>query len=179
MFCAGNRVGKTVAGGYETTCHATGLYPDWWEGRRFEDPIDAWVAGQTASSTRDVVQKELCGKWHELGTGMIPGDLIVDRTIKRAPEEAIDTLYVRHVTGGVSTLGFKSYGEGPSNFQGTAKHLIWFDEECSMAVYSEALIRTAIVDGCEDGGIVIVTFTPLLGWTEVVDSFLGRAEGVI
>jgi len=37
-FIAGNRCGKTVAGGYETTLHLTGLYPDWWEGRRFACP---------------------------------------------------------------------------------------------------------------------------------------------
>src|SRR5690349_9110680 len=30
-FMAGNRVGKTVAGSFETTCHVTGDYPDWWE----------------------------------------------------------------------------------------------------------------------------------------------------
>ena len=39
-FMAANRVGKTEGtGGYETTLHITGLYPHWWEGRRFEEPI--------------------------------------------------------------------------------------------------------------------------------------------
>ena len=32
MICAGNRVGKTFSGAMETAYHATGLYPDWWEG---------------------------------------------------------------------------------------------------------------------------------------------------
>ncbi len=37
-MCA-NRVGKTFGmGGYETSCHLTGLYPDWWPGRRFDRP---------------------------------------------------------------------------------------------------------------------------------------------
>ena len=31
-FLAANRVGKTIAGGYETALHQTGLYPDWWDG---------------------------------------------------------------------------------------------------------------------------------------------------
>src|SRR6202050_1128299 len=35
LFMAANRVGKTVAGGFEATCHLTGRYPSWWEGRRF------------------------------------------------------------------------------------------------------------------------------------------------
>ena len=32
-FIAGNRTGKSVAGGFETVCHATGVYPDWWDGK--------------------------------------------------------------------------------------------------------------------------------------------------
>src|SRR5258706_11323160 len=40
LFMAANRVGKTEGvGGYETTLHLTGVYPPWWEGRRFERPI--------------------------------------------------------------------------------------------------------------------------------------------
>jgi phage terminase large subunit-like protein len=179
MFCAGNRVGKTITGAYETALHLTGLYPAWWVGRRFSGPIDAWVAGQTASTTRDVVQLELCGKFSDLGTGMIPFDCIVEWTKKTAPKEAYDTLYIKHVSGGISSLGFKSYAEGPGNFQGTAKHLIWFDEECDIRCYAEAMMRTAVLHDEPAGGIVMVTFTPLLGWTEVVDSFLGRAEGVV
>ncbi len=39
---AANRVGKTEgAGGYEMTCHLTGRYPHWWEGRRFSGPVRA------------------------------------------------------------------------------------------------------------------------------------------
>jgi hypothetical protein len=52
---AANRVGKTEgAGGYEMTCHLTGRYPDWWEGRRFSGPVRAWAAGKTNETTRDV-----------------------------------------------------------------------------------------------------------------------------
>ena len=37
---AANRTGKTLGGGgYETACHLTGLYPDWWEGKRVS-PFD-------------------------------------------------------------------------------------------------------------------------------------------
>jgi len=179
MFCAGNRCGKTIAGAYEVALHLTGLYPDWWVGRRFHGPIDAWVAGQKAEGTRNIVQKELLGKWGRLGTGMVPHAHLLDTTRRERPSNAIDTAFVQHVSGGVSTLGFKAYSEGPGAFQGTAKHLIWFDEECSMDVYTEALLRTAIVEGEPDGGIVIVTFTPLLGWTQVVDAFLGAGEGVV
>ena len=35
-FIAANRVGKSEAGAYETCCHATGIYPDWWTGHKFQ-----------------------------------------------------------------------------------------------------------------------------------------------
>src|ERR1043166_6085582 len=74
---AANRVGKTVAGGYETALHLTGRYPAWWEGRRFAGPIEAWVAGDTAETARDIVQAALMGPPAEPGTGLIPGATII------------------------------------------------------------------------------------------------------
>ena len=47
-FRAANRIGKTMGGGgYELSCHLTGEYPDWWEGRRYDRPIRGWAAGKT------------------------------------------------------------------------------------------------------------------------------------
>ncbi len=170
-FMAANRVGKTVVGGFETTCHLTGEYPDWWEGRRFESPIDAWAAGETTETTRDIVQKELMGiggDGGEIGTGMIPQRCIVGKpTARRGIAGAIDEVTVKHVTGGHSRLGFKSYDQGRSKFQGTAKHVIWLDEECDMKVYSECLMRTMTTQG-----IIMCTFTPLLGLSEVALKFM-------
>ena len=51
-FIAGNRTGKTFCATYELVLHLTGLYPEWWEGRRFTTSIDAWAAGQTNETTR-------------------------------------------------------------------------------------------------------------------------------
>jgi phage terminase large subunit-like protein len=167
LLMAGNRCGKTTAGAYELTLHLTGEYPHWWEGRRFDTPIDAWAAGDTAKTVRDILQLELLGPQHARGTGMIPGDAIIRMTTAHGVADAVDTVYVRHVTGGVSSLGFKSYSEGRECFQGTSRHVIWIDEEAPMPVYVEALMRTMTVNG-----IVMVTFTPLNGHTELVQSFL-------
>ena len=46
LFIAGNRTGKTTVAAYEVTCHLTGIYPEWWEGRRFDHPVKVWVAGE-------------------------------------------------------------------------------------------------------------------------------------
>lgn len=172
-FMAANRVGKTVSGGYESTCHLTGLYPDWWPGRRFRRPTSGWVAGKTNETTRDILQKKLLGKVVKgatkslTGTGIVPGDLLGDVTWKAGMPDLVDTVMVQHVSGEWSTLGVKSYQQGRGSFEGTEQDFIWLDEEPPRDVYEECLIRTATT-----GGIVMLTFTPLEGLSEVVMQFL-------
>jgi len=173
-FMAANRVGKTVSGSFETSAHLTGLYPDWWEGRRFRGPIRAWAAGKRNETTRDIVQKALLGDVTEkerrkgfTGTGMIPGHLLGQGTWKSGVSDLCDTIKIRHVSGGWSLLGFKSYEQGRGAFEGTAQHVIWLDEECPLDVYGECLIRTATT-----GGLTMITFTPLEGMTETVMQFM-------
>lgn len=161
---AGNRCGKTTLGCYEATCHLTGQYPTWWEGRRFNHPVDWWAAGDTSETTRDILQLEFLGPMNEIGTGMIPGDCIVgDPTRRRGVPDAVDTLRVKHVSGGVSNLAFKSYDQGREKFQGTAKHGINLDEECESKIYFECLTRLMTTNG-----LMIATFTPLMGMSEIV-----------
>src|SRR4051812_16043481 len=59
---AANRVGKTDAACYEVTCHLTGQYPSWWEGRKFTHPVDVWLSGDTSTTVRDILQKKLFGE---------------------------------------------------------------------------------------------------------------------
>lgn len=169
-FIAANRVGKTQGAAYEVTAHLIGEYPDWWEGRRFDEPIEAWVCGDTAKTTRDILQRELLGEpgsEDALGTGMIPHECFIRSDVKHGLASAVDKAFIRHSTGGVSTVQFLSYDQGRQVFQGTSKHVIVLDEECPEDIYVEALTRTLTV-----GGIVILTFTPLLGLTPLVLSFL-------
>jgi phage terminase large subunit-like protein len=173
-FVAGNRVGKTLGiGAYELTCHLTGRYPEWWVGKRFLKPIEAWAAGDTGITTRDIIQRAILGPINDVGTGMIPKACIVDTRRKAGSiQDLVDTVYVKHLTGGMSLLGLKSYDQRRESFQGTAKHVVWFDEEPPMDVYTEGLMRTMTVDG-----MVICTFTPLLGLSKVVLSFLPKGKG--
>jgi len=173
-FLAANRVGKSVAGAYETACHLTGEYPDWWKGRRFPKPIRAWAAGKTNETTRDIVQTTLLGTTMQrdgrktfTGTGVIPGHAVGSATWKQGVTDLADTIKIRHVSGGWSTLGLKSYQQGRGSFEGTAQHVIWPDEECPLDIYNECLIRTATTNG-----LILHTFTPLDGLTEVVLHFL-------
>lgn len=160
-----------MGGGFEMTSHLTGLYPDWWEGKTFDTPIEAWTAGDTAKSVRDIMQNLLCGKPGDeaaYGTGMIPGELLVRKTVKHGLADAFETIFVRHVpTGGVSSLQFKSFDQGRDAFQGTSIHVVHLDEECPLDVYSECLLRTMTVDG-----IIYVTATPLQGLTDLMLAFM-------
>jgi hypothetical protein len=72
-FIAANKINKSESvGGYELTMHLTGRYKSWWSGRRFNRPIQAWAAGDTAKTTRDIIEGILLGKVGEFGTGLIP-----------------------------------------------------------------------------------------------------------
>lgn len=173
LFMAANRVGKSVCGAFESTCHATGRYPDWWEGRRFSEPTDGWIAGDTGQTTRDILQDVMFGyPSGPLGSGMVPADLILNVRRKAGGiSDAFDTVRIRHASGGESILGFKSYDQGRRSFQGTGKHWNWLDEECPEDVYNEMLVRTMTT-----GGIQYVTFTPLSGMTMFIQNFLKDAH---
>ena len=112
LFLAGNRVGKSLAAGYEGALHLTGLYPHWWEGRVFDKPINAIGASDTAKTTRDIIQVMLFGLPDEMGTGLIPRSRIIRKTPKHGLADAYDTIYIRHVTDGISRLMLKSYDQG-------------------------------------------------------------------
>ena len=173
LFMAANRVGKSIAGAYEATCHATGEYPHWWEGKRFNHPTDGWVAGDTGQTTRDILQDVLFGyPSGALGSGMIPASKVISvRRRSGGIADAFDTVRVKHKSGGESLIGFKSYDQGRRSYQGTGKQWIWLDEECPQDVYNECLIRTMTTDG-----IQFVTFTPLQGMTPFILDFMKDAH---
>lgn len=171
LFMAANRVGKTVSGALESTFHATGEYPDWWKGRRFDGPTRGWAMGSTARSTRDTVQKELLGPPGAWGTGMIPADKIIRMWSLSGVPQGIDMLQVKHKSGGISTIGFKNYEQPIEAFYGTDLHWVWPDEIVPINIYNECLVRTMTT-----GGIVYVTFTPLKGLTPLVVKFCEDAD---
>ncbi|WP_263493686.1 terminase large subunit domain-containing protein [Mesorhizobium sp. BR1-1-6] len=175
LFMAGNQLGKTIAGGAEWAIHLTGRYPDWWQGKVFDSAVRMWAAGVTGESTRDNPQRVLVGPPQQQsawGTGMIPGDAIVDTIMSRGVPSSLDAVVVRHggggdVQAGESVCSFKSYEKGREKWQGETLHGVWYDEEPPLDIYSEGLTRTNTT-----GGIAMVTFTPLKGMSEVVLQFL-------
>lgn len=164
---AGNQLGKTLGAGFETAMHLTGIYPEWWDGRRWDRPVVGWASGVTGESTRDNPQRILLGRPGAHGTGAIPKDLILGTSSTRGLADAVDTIRVRHVSGDVSTLQLKSYEKGREKWQGETLDFVWFDEEPPEDIYTEGLTRTNAT-----GGMTFITFTPLLGITGVVKRFI-------
>jgi len=167
LLMAGNQLGKTLAAGMEVAMHVTGQYPEWWNGRRFDRPTHWWAAGVTGESTRDNVQRILLGRIGQRGTGSIPKSTILETTPSRGVAELVDTIRVAHVSGGESTIALKSYERGRAKWQGESLDGVWFDEEPDQDIYLEGLTRTNAT-----GGLVMMTFTPLLGVSDIVRRFI-------
>ena len=174
LFISANRIGKTRAACYELVVHLTGLYPDWWEGRRFDHPIRAWAAGTSSKKVKEILQEELFGPVGQLGTGMLPASHIL-HTSRAASSIAdlIDSAQVYHVSGGRSQLTLKYYEQGREAFEGTFQDVILEDEEPPLVIHAENVLRTMDTTGTgEHNGLVMTTFTPLEGLSETVMHFL-------
>ena len=174
LLIAGNRVGKSDTGAFELSRHLTGVYPDNWKGKRFDQnsgPVKMWAAGPSGILVRDVAQTKLFGPPGVddlMGTGFLPKEAIIGHpSASRSAANAFDTAHLRHVSGGVSHLGFKSYEQDRRIWQGDTLHGIWFDEEPPLELYTEGQARLITT-----GGISWMTFTPLFGHSEVVKLYL-------
>ena len=177
LFMAGNQLGKTLSGAAEAAMHLSGQYPDWWPGRRWDRPITMMAGSESYELTRDGVQRLLVGpplSEEDWGTGYIPKAAILETTRRSGVSGSLDSITVRHASGGASTLLLKGYDQGRSKWQANTVDYVWFDEEPPEDVYLEGITRTNAT-----GGSVAVTFTPLKGMSTVVARFImpGEDEG--
>ena len=173
---AANRIGKTVSTCYETAIHLTGIYPDWWEGVRFDKPVTAMVAGEGWSQVALVLQNELLGTndvkiRDNLGTGAIPRDRIVVDTMRSDGANCMG-VEIRHVSGANSYLLFANYTQEVRQMQGFKLNLAIFDEQPPDDFFSEIVTRTATTQGQ-----VLCSFTPLKGLNGLVSKFWNHEEG--
>ena len=174
LLMAANRIGKSYCGAAELSFHLTGLYPSWWSGRRYRQPIIAWAGGVSNETTRDIVQFELLGSPDDpdaFGSGAIPKNLIIKTERKPGIPNAKSVALIKHVSGGNSSLFFKAYEMGQEKWQGRSVDCIWLDEEPPRDIYSQAVTRTL-----DRRGMVYMTFTPENGMTETVASFVNNLK---
>ena len=167
---SGNRIGKTWCGGAETAMHATGIYPDWWEGVRFDLAPHIVCAGVNSYKTRDIIQKQLLGTKDKddtdlVGTGWIPKHRI--KKIERKPgiPGAAEQILVHHEKG-TSDILLLGYADGKEKFMGDPFHFCWPDEEPPQEIWSQ-MVRGTI----DTRGYLMATFTPENGMTQIVQLF--------
>ncbi len=153
----GNRSGKTECGAVETVWRARGIHP-----YRLNRPrTDGWVVSVSSEVQKDVAQKKILEYLHPDWIERI----VMLEGSKDYPEGGvIDTIYVRNISGGISSIAFKSAQQGREKFQGASLDYVWFDEEPPKDIYLECLMR--VVDKVGD---VYATMTPLKGLTWVYD----------
>jgi phage terminase large subunit-like protein len=174
LLMAGNRIGKSYCGAAETAMHLTGKYPEWWQGKRYKQPIVAWVGGVSNETVRDIIQAELLGTPGDpqaLGTGAIPRDTIIKTERKPGVPNAISVALVKHISGGTSYLYHLAYLMGPERWYGRSVDFVWLDEEPPREIYSQAVTRTL-----DKKGMVAMTFTPENGMTQTIASFMNRLQ---
>ena len=176
---AANQTGKTTSICAEVAAHVTGLYPPWWPktGKRFLHSVEFIIAGKTAISTRDVLQTRLIGSpgsISNIGTGLIPKHCIVldSKVASHGVGGGIDFIEIKHASGGLSRLFFRTYAQGVDLFEGlTLTGGVVMDEEPGEDIYQEALTRISAT-----AGFLAILFTPLKGRTAVVKRFLDQSS---
>jgi len=99
---AANRIGKSDGGAWEAVVHATGNYPEGWEGRKWDRPVLVVCGGKTNQQVKDVAQTKLLGEpsnVDERGTGFIPYDNLGKTARKAGIPDALSSVLVKHVSG--------------------------------------------------------------------------------
>src|SRR5687767_10360691 len=171
---AGNGTGKTICGAMDTAYHLTGRYPDWWKGHRFRSPPLFMIGGNTNEAVMNINQKALFGDPNEpqaLGSGSVPIDCIGKRTGKTGVPNAFDAVMVKHASGGWSKCLFRAYEQGPRKHMGYRIDGGWCDEEPPQDIWSQYLRATI-----STGGVLIITYTPETGLTDVVNGFMNNLQ---
>ena len=115
-YCAAGMVHhNTYCCAMEVAIHATGLYPDWWEGHRFPHRVEILCGSESNELTRDVIQRELFGDPEDkdaVGTGAVPKEHIGRITRKAGVPNAFDSVMIKSAFGGWSRIFFRAYEQG-------------------------------------------------------------------
>lgn len=160
ILIAANQVGKTWAAGFELAIHATGAYPSWWQGRRFDRPT-RWIIGSESTAlmrkgTEEDPLRTPPEDESQWGTGAIPKANLIAAPRRQGVPNAVAAITVRHDSGGTSVLQMASYDQGRTKWQADTVDGVWFDEEPDMELFTEGLTRTNAVMGP-----ILITFG---GW---------------
>lgn len=160
----GNRSGKTECGAVEAIWLARGAHPY----RPNRENVNGWIVSVSQEVQRDVAQAKVLN--------YLNPEWIERVTMQSGSRDfpcggIIDTIYIRNVFGGISSVSFKTSTQGREKFQGASLDFVWFDEEPPADIYEECRMR--VLDRV---GEIFGTMTPLKGLTWVYDEIYLNAR---
>jgi len=167
-----NQGGKSTVLCGMLSYHLTGLYPEWWEGVRFDKPPVVAIAGETALTTRDLIANRILGEPNARGTGMIPKDCLVEISPARGGlVDQVESFLVQWHDhqgrpAGHSKCYVFAYSKGWERVQGYRLDLVAIDEEPDFKVYDELSARLNA-----SRGYFRLAMTPLHGQTDLFMHF--------
>lgn len=175
MLLGAVRSRKTTLALKEVACHALGVYPSWWNGYKYDRPT-RWLVGTVkAIKTRDVLQKYLLEGDLQFGLQPFIHASSVEKTyMSGGLRNAIDRLFVKHASGGISEIKFASFAEGASGLQSETFDGAHLDEAPHFDVYQEILFRTTSFGDYKT--FVLLTMWPERGMDELVTFFMNKGE---
>lgn len=174
MLGGANGTGKSYNGTIELVYHITGLYPEWWTGKVQEAPKLWWIVSESPDMFKSCLQRLLLGSSlndEDMGTGLIPKELIINTGAWSGVSGCVRNIEVRHKKGHIVTIEIKSFDQERSKLQGANIDGVLFDEEPPLDVYTECIFRLR-GSPIKPPGISLLLFTPLKGLTDVVLSYL-------
>lgn len=178
-LCAANQIGKTFTGATIDAAHATGDYPEGWEGFKFSFAPLIWCLGYSMEKCRDLLQNALFGKYDSnsgFSGGIVPKSRIIKWESATGTPNAMRSVWVKHSSSTaknivLSCVQFWSYTQGQHAIMGDVVDWFHVDEEPrDQNIRPQLLTRTINGDNGR-GGRGIYTFTPENGRTQLVIKF--------
>ena len=146
-YFGANRSGKTTAGIIKVIIHATGRYPEWWEGRRYERGTIGRIFAKDFRKGGGILVKKL-KEW-------MPRDAYIGMP-KKGNGGIEEYWRIRHASGGESYFDIMTYEQDPYSAEGWDGDYCMFDEPPPRDMY------IAAVRGLVDSeGLCWFTLTPL------------------
>lgn len=186
FFFAGNRVGKTVAGGIEAVMNSLGR-----DGMKYYDTfVDTWIEHsklpkkEAQQKIKHIVERfkdePPRSGWIASVSYKLQSDGCQEALLKYLPKREIKGIsYINKESNIISQINlfngasiqFKSYEQGAEDFQSAGKGWIWFDEEPPEDIWKESSVRQV-------AGLPLrrwATMTPVNGLSWVYDQiFLNK-----
>lgn len=141
--------------------------------RTWQGPTLVWWSCWSGDKVRDTAQKLLFGGGRieeRIGSGMIPGDLIVDYEKAPIVRNLLDSVEVKTPYGRPSKLMFKTNAKGSQAYTSEQVHLVVLDELHDEDVIAECRPRTT-----NTNGVILHTMTEAPGASSAaLDDFDGQ-----